>query len=167
MRELIESLFKKSIELGDVQYTEVEIENSWIGNDPATSKQIKDAESKLSVSFPDDYKELLSITNGFKTSNYNVFTSFMKIEEVAYFKEVIPHAIEAYEDTLPELNEAIIIAGANETQQFLLVPPVKSRPEWRYWAFANWHPGEEEYNGLEDYLKNTIDSIQSFIDNKD
>ncbi len=159
MEDLIKKLFKESIESGNIEYSEQEINSNWIGNPPATEDMINKVEEKLNVSFPQDYRELLLIANGFKTSNDAVEPSFMKIEDVDYLKDVDPFLIECYEDTLEELAISIIIGGKHEGQQFLLIPPTDEKGHWRYWKFANWIPGEEEFKDLKDYLNYVINGI--------
>ncbi len=148
MENLLKKLFEKSIELGDIEYSEKEINSTWIGNSPTTKEMINKVEEKLKASFPEDYKELLLITNGFKTSNNAVEPSFMKIGEVDYLKNIDPFVVECYEDTLEELSESILIGGRDEEQYFLIIPPKDEKENWRYWKFANWIPGEEEYKDL-------------------
>jgi cell wall assembly regulator SMI1 len=148
VENLLKKLFEKSIELGDIEYSEKEINSTWIGNSPTTKEMINKVEEKLKASFPEDYKELLLITNGFKTSNNAVEPSFMKIGEVDYLKNIDPFVVECYEDTLEELSESILIGGRDEEQYFLIIPPKDEKENWRYWKFANWIPGEEEYKDL-------------------
>jgi len=153
---LIKTLFKTSIEKGEHVYTSAEIESNWIGSQPALSEEITNAELRIKQTLPPDYKELMGITNGFKTSNDSLEPSFLPIQEIDYLKNVIPFIIECYEDTLPELEESILIAGKNEEQQFLLIPPTAKRSEWKYWKFANWHAGEREFKGIQDYIESVI-----------
>ena len=46
MKDLIELLFKKSIELGDYEYTQEQINKQWIGNSPASKFKIEEIENK-------------------------------------------------------------------------------------------------------------------------
>lgn len=163
MENLIKKLFEKSIKLGDVEYSEKEINSIWIGNPPASKEMINKVEKKLKVSFPEDYKALLLITNGFKTCNDAVEPSFLKIEAVDYFKNIDPFAVKCYKDTLIELSESILIGGKNEEQQFLIIPPKNEKENWRYWKFANWIPGEQEFKNLKDYLNNVIIFLEKTI----
>ena len=96
VESLIKELFQKSIELGDVEYSYEELKSNWLGNRPAKIETIRKLEEKLEVSFPDDYIELLLVANGFKTSNDAVEPSFLPVEEVDYFKNVFPFAVEWY-----------------------------------------------------------------------
>lgn len=159
MKELIKVLFKESISKGEYEYSLDEIESNWIGANPAQIKDIEEKEKELKVKFPDDYKELLQITNGFKTSNDTIEPSFLEINEVDYLKNIVPFLIECYEDTLPELEDSILIAGKVEEQKFLLIPPSNKIKEWRYWKFANWIPGEEEFDGINAYLEYVINFL--------
>lgn len=159
MEELIKLLFAKSILSGENKYSSEEIESKWIGTSPAEIQEIERIEKMLKVEFPDDYKELLLLTNGFKTSNDAVEPSFLPISEVDYLKKIDPFVIECYEDTLKELDNSILVAGKYEEQQFLLIPPSDKNKKWRYWKFANWMAGEYEFADLRSYLKNVVESL--------
>ena len=170
MKNLIKKLFEKSIELGDVKYSEKEVNTNWIGNPPTSKGRIKVVEQKLEVAFPDDYKELVLIANGFKTSTYSVEPSFLPIEEVEYFRKLYPDVPEMFRGGNKEFDEiginlekSIVIAGVNEEQQFLIIPPEDKNANWKYWKFANWIPGEEEYEDLKEYLKSVIEFLEETI----
>lgn len=160
MKSLLVELFQKSIRLGDVEYSAQEIESVWIGNPPANVEHIEKIEQKFKIILPEDYKKLLLVANGFKAPN-GVEPSFLSIEKIDYLKNISPFLIECYEDSFPELEDCILIAGKDEEQQFLLLPPKNQAQDWRYWKFANWIPGVEEYNNLEDYFKTVIDSLEN------
>lgn len=160
MERLLKKLFEKSIEVGTVEYTKEEVNSNWIGASPTSIETIHKIEEKLKISFPQDYKDLLLIANGFKMSNDGVEPSFIEIEEVDYLKNIEPFIIECYEDTLAELEESILIGGKREEQKFLLIPPSNDKENWRYWKFANWIPGIHEYKNLEHYLKDVINFIE-------
>lgn len=170
MREIIKKLFIKSIQLVDIQYSDIEINNEWIGNPPAFKDDILKTEKRLGIIFPKDYKELLSITNGFKPSNYSTEPTFNKIEEIDYLKNINPDIIKAYSEIKEiqnDLKRSILIAGKGEVQQFLLIPPNQKNEKWKYWMFAHWIPGEESYENLSHYLSDTIESIENIIEEED
>lgn len=56
-----------------------------------------------------------------------------------------------------------MIAGLEDEQQFLIIPPNSKNGNWKYWKFANWIPGEEEYENLKDYLENVIEFLDDQI----
>ena len=63
------------------------------------------------------------------------------------------------EDISSELAKSIIVAGKQEEQWFLLIPPSDNKSKWKYWKFANWIPGEIEYENLEEYFRDVIKGI--------
>ena len=99
----------------------------------------------------------LQITNGFIAPN-SVEPSFMKVEEVDYLKNIDKFTIEAY--NLPELENSILVAGKDEEQYFLLIPPKNENEKWKYWKFANWMAGEQEFANLETYFKDVLDFME-------
>jgi len=140
----------------DFKFKSEQIENNWLGNIPASEKQISDSENKLGVKFPEDYKEFLKITNGFSAPN-DVEPSFENIENIDYLKNVDEFTIEAY--GLVELENAIIVGGISEEQYFLLLPPHAENEKWKYWKFANWMAGEQPFENLKVYFEDVLKFI--------
>ena len=170
--KLIKLLFQKSIELNRGEFTQKEIQSNWIGNPPTTLSKIEAIEKKLNVSFPNDYKELLLICNGFKPFYNSVEPSFLPVEEIDYTKNIHSYITDfsSGEDDFVEvekkLQRSILIAGKDEEQHFLLIPPIDKNAPWEYWKFANWIPGEEEYINLKEYFKEVIEFLSDEIENE-
>lgn len=163
MKNLLIEISQKATKYENLNFTTEQIEKEWLGNIPATEKEISDTEIRLGVKLPEDYKEFLSITNGF-SAPIDVEPSFEKIVKVDYLKNVNEFVIEAY-SYLPELETAIIIGGIEEEQQFLLLPPKSENGKWKYWKFANWYPGEEPFDNMKEYFKDVLEFIVSEYEN--
>ena len=169
MKKTLSILFEKSIELGDEEYTKEQLSMKWIGNPPATFEEIKLTENRLGIELPSDYKEILLISNGFPTSTNALEPSFQKVNEIDYYRNFEWNCIDIWKnnDELKEIGEAleksIMIAGLEDEQQFLIIPPNSKNGNWKYWKFANWIPGEEEYENLKDYLENVIEFLDDQI----
>lgn len=165
MKKILTDLFRKSLTTKDNNYfTSEQIKNSWIGNFPATEKEIEETESRLGIKLPADYKEFLKIANGYPTYNDAVEPSFEKINQIEYLKNFAPDMIKIWsqnqtEDIGKELSKSIIVAGMQEEQWFLLIPPTDGNKNWKYWKFASWIPGEIEYKNLTEYFLDTINGI--------
>lgn len=168
MKETLGILFKKSIELGDESYTKQQVITEWIGNPPANAIEIKNAEKRLGIKLPQDYIEMISTANGFLTCSNSVEPSFQKIEEIDFYRNFRWNVIGTWKemgvmsDVVTELEKAIMIAGFEDEQQFLIIPPTNNNDKWKYWKFAMWIPGEEEYENLNDYL----DSVIGFLNDE-
>ena len=156
MKKLLIEISQKATKYEDFNFTEEQIEKQWLGDIPATEKEISDAEVRLGLKFPEDYKEFLFITNGFSAPNV-VEPSFEKIQKIDYLKNVDEFIIEAY--GLVELENAIIVAGISEEQYFLLLPPESENGKWKYWKFANWQPGENPFENLTEYFEDVLEFI--------
>ena len=61
------------------------------------------------------------------------------------------------------MEKSILVGGINEEQYFLLIPHNLTTGKWKYWKFANWHPGEEEHENLESYFKDVLEFINEQI----
>ncbi|MCX2743355.1 SMI1/KNR4 family protein [Mangrovivirga sp. M17] len=164
MKKILTDLFLNSINSKDSNYTSEQLENNWIGNPPATEKEISAAESRLKVTLPEDYKEFLLIANGYPTYNDAVEPSFEKVNNIEYLKDFDNEVIEIWKENgnkeiAEALSKSIIIAGKQEEQWFLLIPPQEKSEKWRYWKFASWIPGEIEYKNLKDYFLDSSKEI--------
>lgn len=156
MKNLLSEISKKAIKYENLNFSAEQIQNNWLGNISATEKQITEAETKLGIKLPEDYKEFLRITNGFSAPN-DVEPSFEKIEKIDYLKNIDEFIIETY--NLVDLKNAIVVGGISEEQYFLLLPPKTENDKWKYWKFANWIPGEEQYSCMKDYIEEVLNFI--------
>ena len=155
MIEILIAISLLSLKLGEPNqgFTKSQIKNQWLGFEPATIEEIQKTEERLNIKLPEDYKNFLKITNGFSASN-SIEPTFMKVEEIDYLKNIEKHTIKAYK--MSELENCILIAGKDEEQYFLLIPPKNENEKWRYWKFANWYPGEHEFENLDCYFRDVL-----------
>ncbi len=166
MKKILAELFQKSLTTTyNNSFTPEQIKNNWIGNVPATEKEIKETELRLGIKLPADYKEFLKIANGYPTYNDAVEPSFERINQIEYLKYFDPEIIKLWSQKQTEeigkaLSKSIIVAGKQEEQWFLLIPPTGKNEKWKYWKFASWIPGEIEYNSLTEYFLETINGIE-------
>lgn len=163
MKEILIAISLLSIKSGEQNhfFTKFQIQNQWLGFDSAKTEKITEIEKKLNVLLPEDYKNFIRITNGFSAPN-SVEPTFMKIEEIDYLKNIEKGVIEAYQ--IPELENSILVAGKEEEQYFLLIPPKDKNSKWKYWKFANWMAGEQEFDSLESYFKNVLNFCKNNSD---
>ena len=168
MNSLLKQISEKAIELADFEFTQEQIENKWLGTEPASQNDIKLTEKRLGVELPNDYKDFLRITNGFSAPN-DVEPTFEPIDKVEYLKNIDGYLIEVWNqdgiaDIGKQLKESIIIGGINEEQSFLLIPPNRSSRNWKYWKFSSWQPGVVEFENLENHLNDVLEFINDCIE---
>ncbi|PWS28050.1 SMI1/KNR4 family protein [Pedobacter yonginense] len=167
MKKILKKISEIAIRQGEFTFTDEQIESKWLGNAPATSEDIKQLEERLQIALPKDYKDFLLITNGFSTPNENIEPSFEATGNVGFLKDIDPQLIEIWinNDELLEvaikLSRSIVVGGINQEQYFLLVPPLLEHEKWEYWKFASWIPGEDPYEGMENYFINALDFLKS------
>ncbi len=138
----------------------------WLGTFPADSEDIRNAEQRLGVELPEDYKQFLSITNGFFTPCDATEPTFERVTNIDLLKNVEPFLLDVWnqdelKDVGQQLNRAIIIAGLNDEQFFLLIPPGDDVDIWQYWKFASWIPGEHRFDNLQSYFDSVLDFMSS------
>ena len=164
MKTILESISKEMIRLAEFEYTEAQLQSEWFGNQPATLNLIEEAESKLHVTLPEDYKEFLLISDGFYAFN-DVEPTFHTVETIDYLRNVDAELIQIWkedgnEEVAAVLEQSIIVAGIDEEQSFLLIPPSENNQNWNYWKFASWIPGEELFDSLKHYFEDALDFMK-------
>jgi len=166
LKKTLKKISETAIKQGEFTFTGEQVESKWLGNKPASADEIKQLEERLQVALPKDYKDFLSITNGFTTPNENIEPSFESTTNVGFLKDIDPEIIEIWInndellDVAIKLARSIVVGGINQEQYFLLVPPLLGS-EWEYWKFASWIPGEDPYEGMENYFINALDFLKS------
>ena len=158
----MKNLLLKISEKGEAVDPNVQVEpGAWLGTSPATAEEIQAAEIRLGVKLPEDYTRFLQITNGFIAPN-DIEPTFEKVGNIDYLRDTLPYIVEIW-TIYPEFQHAIIVAGIHEEQQFFLIPPTGPSGTWRYWAFAAWVPGADEYSGLEAYFEKVLDFLEGGV----
>tara|TARA_R110000744_G_scaffold379132_1_gene496479 strand:- start:628 stop:1146 length:519 start_codon:yes stop_codon:yes gene_type:complete len=170
MRDVLNQISVKAIELADFEFTQEQTENKWLGTKPASENEIQLTEKRLGIEFPADFKQFLSISNGFSAPN-DIEPNFEPSDKIDFLKNIDSFIIEAYsingiENIGKQLEKSILVGGINQEQYFLLIPPNSTNEKWKYWKFANWHPGEEEHESLESYFKEVLNFLNETIESK-
>ena len=168
MNKLLVEISHRAILLNESDYpfTEAQMQADWLGNPPALDNTIEKAQLRLQIKFPQDYIDFLKIADGFSQTTTTSMT-FLPVEEVDYLIKLDEELVEIWNETddLPEIGQAlkksILIGGRNEEQCFLLIPPSQTSNNWRYWKFASWIPGPEEFKNLKDYFKNELQFLRT------
>ena len=167
MKKILKKISEIAIKQGEFTFTDEQKGSKWLGNKPASTAEIKELEERLQITLPKDYKDFLTIANGFATPNENIEPSFESTVNVGFLKDIDPEIIEIWInndellDVAIKLARSIVVGGRNEEQYFLLVPPLLESGEWEYWKFASWIPGEDPYEGMENYFINALDFLKS------
>jgi len=180
MKKILEAISLEMIRVAEFEefchlnhYPERQVQSKWFGNPPINASTIQEAEERLQVTLPEDYKGFFSIANGFYSFS-NVDPTFHSVDVIDYLKNIDAELIEIWregeneyyiadiESTADVLAQSILIAGFGEEQYFLLIPPSETNKTWRYWKFAAWIPGEKPFDNLEDYFKNVLESLTSW-----
>lgn len=157
MKEILKQLSINAILKGEIEVTDEQRDSQWLGNKPATSKEIYALEKRLGKELPADYVLFLETCNGFAAPAY-VESTFHPTTEVDYLKNIDAELIDIWRETgneevADQLERSICVAGREEDQMFLLIPPKSSGSSWQYWKFAHWIPGEEIHESLKHYFE--------------
>jgi hypothetical protein len=159
MLKILQDISKRAILLNEIDITDEQLSTRWLGSPPASNEIISQAEKTLQIKLPPDYIEFLKICNGFPATHSTAVT-FLPADKIDYLINVDEFLVEVWSNTGLEAGEAlarsILVGGLDEEQHFLLVPPGGSSQKWRYWKFASWIPGQEEYTDLNSFLKSEL-----------
>jgi SMI1 / KNR4 family (SUKH-1) len=149
-------------------------EKNWIGYSPTTMQAIKQAEKRLGLKLPDDYKAFLLVSNGLPELS-STTPALLPIEEVDLLKnqyrkiyndEEMLNSIKSYYDeekeTIAEYVErAICISKIPEEQEIWLIPPIRKTDDWQTWFFAFWLPGEDRFKSFRQFIENKIQRLDN------
>jgi SMI1 / KNR4 family (SUKH-1) len=167
MRELLIKMSVSAIALNPDAFTEQEKAAQWIGREPASAEAIAATEQRLNVKLPSDVIEFYQITNGTSEILSHTFSGFEAIEQIDWLTNVDQEVLENYagmgEEYLNDLKNSILIAGLEHVHQILLIQPYGKCPRWRYWEFATYIPGENEFNDIATYLDRVNDFLADQI----
>jgi SMI1 / KNR4 family (SUKH-1) len=167
MRELLMKMSASAIAHNPDAFTEKEKKEQWIGRVPASVEAIAATEKRLNAKLPPDVIEFYQITNGTSEILSHTFSGFVEVEQIDWLTNVDQEVLENYadmgEDYLNNLKNSILIAGPEHVHQILLIQPYGKCPKWRYWEFATYIPGENEFNDIAAYLNRVNDFLADQI----
>jgi cell wall assembly regulator SMI1 len=170
IKKYLHQISRKAIEINPENYSDTEKNEKWIGVKPATDVAIQTTQKRLGTYLPQDVIELYKTTNGTSEILTQTFGGFDPIEKIEWLKNLQPETIEAYsemgEEYVKTLSNSIVIAGANHPHMVLIIQPNEKHKKWRYWEFAHFIPGENEFLGIEKYLDRLNDFLEEQIKNK-
>ena len=163
MKELLKQISEKAIALGEYEFQESHVKDKWLGRNPASPNEILLLEKRVGLELPEDYKRFLTTCNGFSSPS-DIEPTFESVDKIDFLRNINPHLIESYSfdeifEIGEQLNSSILVGGLNEEQHFLLIPPSQMDSCWKYWKFANWYPGEEEFEDLKSYFVNVLEFL--------
>lgn len=166
MEKTLRSISESAIQINESTFTAEQIKLRWLGTTPASVEEIISAERRLKIELPKDYKDFLLITNGFFTPADATEPTFEKVDRIDYLKNVDSFVVEVWNghetlaDVAKELARSIIVAGIDDEQYFLLIPPDNISEKWKYWKFASWMAGEYPYEDLDTYFVSVLDFLK-------
>ena len=143
----------------------------WLGGENASFKEIRIAETKLSIKLADSEKGFWRSSDGWKGYYPEVFELY-PVLEIKKFAPAHPDLLESWQSGIdislsgdeiesPEKNsqepfmvsaenlkEAIEIGKAEDDQYILLFPKQNTTEASEIWLFATWYPGAYRYGSL-------------------
>lgn len=151
-------------------YSDKENKEKWIGRPAATDVEIAKSEKRLGIKLPKDVTDFYKTSNGTSEILKHNFGDFTPIENIDWLKNTIPKTLINYaemgEAYVNDLKNSIIIAGVNHVHNILIIQPYGKYKKWRYWEFAHYIPGENEFKGIENYLERLDNFLKEQVKNK-
>ena len=173
-KELLQKLSDAAIKTDDESYYDQDVRQSdWIGYQGATKEEIRQAEEKLGITLPADYKDFLTTTNGLRRVSVTS-GALLPVAQIDYLKNIEePYMFdllldypqkEGEEDAYREkLSNAILISQYPDEQQVWLIPEDQAKTRWQTWFFAAWMPGETRYPGFRHYVEDQLHSSEGYL----
>jgi len=173
-KELLQKLSDAAIKIDDNSFYDQDVRQSgWLGYQGATKEEIRQAEEKLGITLPADYKDFLATTNGLKRISLTS-GALLPISEIDYLKNIEePYMFDLLldypqkdweEDAYREmLSNAILISQYPDEQEVWLIPEDQAKTRWQTWFFAAWLPGEIRYPGFRYYIEDQLQSSEGYL----
>jgi len=173
-KELLQKLSDAAIKIDDNSFYDQDVRQSgWLGYQGATKEEIRQAEEKLGITLPADYKDFLATTNGLKRISVTS-GALLPISEIDYLKNIEePYMFDLLldypqkdweEDAYREmLSNAILISQYPDEQEVWLIPEDQAKTRWQTWSFAAWLPGEIRYPGFRYYIEDQLQSSEGYL----
>ena len=161
--ELLKEMSALAIEQNTYDFSQRQINEKWLGYKNASDKQIKNAENRLGIELPGEYKEFLRASNGLACLS-TIDVTLMPVEEINYLKVLDKELVDIWtgesdrEEFNQQFSSSILIGGYHEEQQLLLVPI--SDNKWECWFFAYWSPGETKYPSFRFYMERVLTRLK-------
>lgn len=159
IRQLLEKLSAIMLREEPERFNSEQHTTHWVGNPPATEAAIQEAETRLGMRLPDDYRAFLLESNGFPYP-YWTAPELVPIEQVDFLRNIYPpefmEVLLEYPADIPQhLEHSIKIGSEIESSEILLLIPLPAN-NWACWFFAHWVPGEVRYPDFRAYLEHLI-----------
>lgn len=159
-RVLLERLSALAIDEEPDCFPEQTRDSRWLGFPPATATEIKAAEERLGISFPDDYREFLRTTNGFNQWS-STSTGFVQVSNVDWLPNKYPDLVDLWmgnSDVGEKMERSLLVGDSGE--QLMFLAPGHSADDWECWFFANWVPGEERHASFRAFVENEVHTFE-------
>lgn len=168
-KKLIEEISKASISLDAEMFEKDVIDTGWIGVQGASTQKIQEAEKRLGLFLPEDYKSFLLISDGIRSFPH-CNPELVAVKEIDYIKNLVDpdtydglcnfpiNDIEV--DTFESLlSRVILISRYPDEQMVWLIAPLEEGGAWETWFFAYWIPGEQRFPGFRYFMEHQLTSI--------
>jgi hypothetical protein len=165
---LLRQIGARAIKRGEMSYSENAKKKNWLGCQGASVQAIQEAEHRLGVQLPEDYKSFLQASNGFEPID-STGVRLSPVGIVNWLANTYPDLLQAWnlpglEKEHAALKQSLLIGDLDGEQQLLLVPlqnsKITSERDWQCWFFAHWVPGEIRYSGFRAYMEHVLEDLE-------
>jgi hypothetical protein len=162
----------------DWDLTPAMVKSGWLGYPAASEAEIVEAETRLNTRFPPSYRAFLSVSNGWRNSDWTEMHLY-STSEIDWFTSRNQAWIDAWQSTVAESpipDEKYFVYGADQDcihlrreylstalevssdsgdgDIFLLIPEVVFETgEWEAWHFGNKLPGAHRYRSFYELME--------------
>jgi hypothetical protein len=134
------------------------VQESWLGELPASEQQVAALENRLSRGLPPSYRSFLATSNGFQQQSPFIHRLY-GADEVDWFGAQNKAWAEAYRETYPKLASCLQVSDVGDAAVVLLNPDVVSHDgEWQTYFFANWIPGARTFPSFRKFMEEELNA---------
>lgn len=127
-RKLLEKISVLAIKDDSELYTEDMATSKWLGNEPAFEEDILAAERRIEMELPEDYREFLTVSNGF--TSHTIYSALLPVEEINWLSvldndltDIVEQSIEWGKEKYHGLTKkCLLVGGLLDEEQVLLFP---------------------------------------------
>jgi hypothetical protein len=163
-KTLLENISVKAIKQQTLEFSSETIQSKWLGKEPATLDDIRQAQKKLGVILPLDYIEFLLTSNGFESLSFNGIT-IASIDKIDLLVNVDEELVDIWtdetfgvDDIFNELFTKSIMIGENDGEIKLLLIPLNEN-QWECWSFGA-ALREVKYPGFRYYMEEELQRLE-------
>ncbi|WP_162186038.1 SMI1/KNR4 family protein [Amycolatopsis jejuensis] len=118
-------------------------ENRWLGYEPATAEAVREAEVRLGVALPPEYRNFLLTSNGWRNIDPEVEELF-PVDEIGWFADLEAELLSWWDhdkEVVAQVKPCLLVSAPGSCAVYWLLDPTTIGPDGE-WAAYEWATGD-------------------------